>query len=123
MKIFLETSMLSDIGLGELGKEIVGRRSMDEFCASVLTHFQILWGYALANKRSEKYDEFIKRIGIDIIPLTKLDSEEAARMKPSKKDLTDALIAAAVKRYEAYIWTKDSDFLRFLPKDHVRLIK
>ena len=50
--------------------------------------------------------------------MTKLDSEEAARMKP-KKDLTDALIAAMVKRHEAYVWTKDADFLKFLPKDSV----
>jgi len=90
---------------------------------STVTHFQILWGYALANKSSEKYDEFIKMIGIDVVPLTKLDSEEASRMKPSKKDIVDALIAAIVKRYEAILWTKDSDFLKFLPKDNVRLVK
>jgi len=115
--------MLSDIGLKELGKEIVERRTLDQFCISVLTHFQILWGYVLANRSSEKYDAFIKKIRLDIIPLTKLDSEKAARMKPSKKDLTDALIAAMVNRNEAYIWTKDSDFLKFLPKDNVRLFR
>jgi len=51
----------------------------------VLTHFQILWGYALANRSSEKYDGFVKSIGIEVVPLTKMDSEEASRMKPSKK--------------------------------------
>jgi len=124
LKIFLETSLLSDIKLSKLSEEIVERRSsLDEFCVSALTHFQILWGYALAHRSSEKYFEFIKRIGIEVVPLTKLDSEEASRMKPSKKDLLDALIAATAKRYEATIWTKDSDFLKFLPKDNVRLLK
>ncbi len=124
MKIFLETSLLSDIKLSELGEEMVQRRSsFDEFCVSALTHFQILWGYALAHRSSEKYDEFIKRIGVEVVPLTKLDSEEASRMKPSKKDLLDALIAATAERYEATIWTKDSDFLKFLPNDNVRLLK
>ena len=123
MKVFLETSLLSDVKLRELSEEIVRGRSSFEFCMSVLTHFQILWGYALANKSSEKYDEFIKMIGVDVVPLTKLDSEEASRMKPSKKDIVDALIAAIVKRYEAILWTKDSDFLKFLPKDNVRLVK
>ena len=123
MKIFLETSLLSDIKLSELSEEMVQRRSSLEFCVSALTHFQILWGYALAHRSSEKYDAFIKRIGIEIVPLTKLDSEEASRMKPSKKDLLDALIAATAKRYEATVWTKDSDFLKFLPKDSVRLFR
>lgn len=123
MKVFLETSLLSDVKLRELSEEIVQGRSSFEFCISVLTHFQILWGYTLANRSSEKYDGFIKRIGIEVIPLTKLDSEEASRMKPSKKDLVDALIAATVKRYEAVLWTKDSDFLKFLPRNDIRFIK
>ncbi len=124
MKIFLETSLLSDTKLGKLSEEIIKRRSsFDEFCVSVLTHFQILWGYALASRNIEKYQHFIKIIGIDIVPLTKLDSEAAAGMKPSKKDLLDALIAATAKRYEAMVWTMDSDFLKFLPKDKVRLVK
>jgi predicted nucleic acid-binding protein len=82
-----------------------------------------LWGYALAHRSSEKYEQFIKRLAIEVVPLTKLDSEEAARMKPLNKDLIDALIAAATKRYSASIWTKDSDFLKFLSKDHVRLLR
>ncbi|MGH9922071.1 MAG: type II toxin-antitoxin system VapC family toxin [Nitrososphaerales archaeon] len=124
MKIFLETSLLSDISLAKLSEEIVQRRSsLDEFCVSALTHFQILWGYALARRSTEKYDKFIKSISIEVVPLTKLDSEEASRMKPSKKDLIDALIAATAKRYEALVWTEDSDFLKFLPKDRVRLLK
>ena len=123
MKVFLETSLLSDIKLRELSEEIVQGRSSFEFCISVLTHFQILWGYTLANRSSEKYDGFIKRIGIEVIPLTKLDSEKTSRMKPSKKDLVDALIAATVKRYEAVLWTKDSDFLKFLPRNDIRFIK
>jgi len=123
MKVFLETSLLSDVKLRELSEEIVQGRSSFEFCISVLTHFQILWGYTLANRSEEKYDAFIKSIGIEVIPLTKSDSEEASRMKPSKKDLVDALIAATVERYEAVLWTKDSDFLKFLPRDSIRLIK
>lgn len=123
MKVFLETSLLSDAKLRELSKEIVQGRSSFEFCISMLTHFQILWGYTLANKSSEKYDVFIKTIGIETVPLTKLDSEEASRMKPSKKDLVDALIAAMVKRYQGILWTKDYDFLKFLPRNNIRLIK
>lgn len=63
MKVFLETSLLSDTKLKELSEEIVQARSSFEFRISVLTHFQILWGYTLANRSDEKYDAFIKRIG------------------------------------------------------------
>ena len=123
MKIFLETSLLSDASLSQLGEELVQMRvSLNEFCVSALTHFQILWGYSLAKRSTEKYEEFIKRLGIEVVPLTKIDSEEAARMKASKKDLLDCLIAATAKRYGAVLWTKDSDFLKFLPSDGVRII-
>jgi predicted nucleic acid-binding protein len=59
---------------------------------------------------------------MEISPLTKVDAEEAARMKPKKDDLLDALISASVKRHGASIWTSDADFLKFLPKASVRLV-
>ncbi|MGQ9469937.1 MAG: hypothetical protein ACUVTD_09020 [Nitrososphaerales archaeon] len=43
-------------------------------------------------------------------------------MKPTRRDLLDALISATVKRYGASIWTLDRDFLRSLPEGKVRLI-
>jgi len=67
------------------------------------------------------YERFPKGISAVVIPLTRLDAGFASEFKPSNADLLDALVAGSVKRYNASIWTRDSDFLKFLPKTKVRL--
>lgn len=123
MRIFLDTSVLSDLKLPSISEKIVKRRlSGDEFYLSVVTHFQVLWGYFSAGLSTERYERLLDVTEMGISPLTKLDAEEAARMKPKRDDLLDALIAACVKRHNASIWTSDGDFLRFLPKAKVTLV-
>lgn len=122
MKIFLETSVLSDVSLLRLTEELLRRSLRDEFYISALTHFEILLGYVTARRSSVRYEDFLRSLKIEVVPLTKTDSEEASTMIPSKKDIVDSLVAAAVNRYRAVLWTKDSDFLKFLSKDNVRLM-
>ena len=123
MRIFLDTSLLSDLKLLTVSDQIVKRRlEGDEFCLSVITHFQILWGYFSAGLPTERYERLLDVTEMGISPLTKLDAEEAARMRPKRDDLLDALIAASVKRQNATIWTRDDDFLKFLPKAKVNLL-
>jgi predicted nucleic acid-binding protein len=115
--------VLSDRKLLKVADQIVRQRlAGDEFYLSVITHFQLLWGYFSAGLSADKYERLLEVAEITISPLTKLDAEEAARMKPNKNDLLDALIAASVKRYDANIWTSDADFLKFLPKANVKLV-
>jgi predicted nucleic acid-binding protein len=94
----------------------------DEFYISVITHFQVLWGYHFAGLSSEKYERLLEVGEIEVSPLTRLDVEAAAEMKPKRSDLLDALIAASVKRHDASIWTRDRDFLNLLPQTRVKLI-
>jgi predicted nucleic acid-binding protein len=123
MRVFLDTSVLSDLKLPEVGAEIVKRRlAGDEFYLSVITHFQVMWGYRSAGLSSEKYERLLEVGEIEISALTRVDVEAAAEMKHKKSDLLDALIAASVQRYEASIWTGDRDFLSLLPKNRVRLV-
>jgi predicted nucleic acid-binding protein len=123
MRVFLDTSVLSDLKLSDVGAEIVKRRlAGDEFYLSVITHFQVMWGYRSAGLSSEKYERLLEVGEIEISALTKTDVEAAAEMKPKKSDLLDALIAASVQRYDASIWTGDRDFLSLLPKNRVRLV-
>jgi predicted nucleic acid-binding protein len=89
---------------------------------SVLTYAQIRWGYQTAGLPTVKYDSFLSRLRIDIAPLVQEDAAFAARKKPKRDDLVNALIAATVIRYEAVIWTKDRDFLEFLPKEKVSVM-
>src|SRR5580704_6553855 len=106
MRVFLDTSVLSDLKLSDVGAEIVKRRlAGDEFYLSVITHFQVMWGYRSAGLSSEKYERLLEVGEIEISALTKTDVEAAAEMKPKKSDLLDALIAASVQRYDASIWT------------------
>ena len=35
----------------------------------------------------------------------------------------DALIAATARRYDASVWTLDGDYLKFLPKARVRVMR
>lgn len=123
MRIFLDTSLLSDARLSGVAKKIAEQNLLgDEFYLSVITHFQLMWGYSIARRSPEKYGAFLRRARVEIAPLTKADAEEAAQMKPSKADLLDALIAACVKRYDAAVWTADRDFIKFLSKEKVRLL-
>jgi predicted nucleic acid-binding protein len=123
MRVFLDTSVLSDLKLSEVGSEIVKRRQAgDEFYLSVITHFQVMWGYSSAGLSSEKYERLLEVAEIEISTLTRTDVEVAAEMKPKKSDLLDALIAASVERYDASIWTGDRDFLRLLPRNRVKLV-
>lgn len=121
MKIFLDTSILSDADLLTLKAELV--HMSDEFCMSALTHFEILLGYSTVGKDSANYRNLLEGLKIDVVPVTREDSEKASRMNPSKKDFVDSLVAASAKRYGAVMWIKDSDFLKFLPEDSVRLIR
>lgn len=86
---------------------------------SVLTHFEILWGYIRDDLSTANYEAFLSKLDIDVTPLTQEDAVLAASKKPGKDKLVDALVAATVSRYDASIWTKDADFLRFLPKEKV----
>ena len=123
MRVFLDISVLSDLRLSEVGSEIVKQRlAGDEFYLSVITHFQVMWGYRSAGLSSEKYERLLEVGEIEVSPLTRVDAEAAAEMKPKKSDLLDALIAASVQRHDASIWTRDRDFLNLLPKTRVRLI-
>jgi predicted nucleic acid-binding protein len=123
MRVFLDTSVLSDLKLSDVGPEIVKRRQAgDEFYLSVITHFQVMWGYRSAGLSSEKYERLLEVGEIEISALTRTDVEAAAEMKPKKSDLLDALIAASVQRHDASIWTGDRDFLSMLPKNRVRLV-
>ena len=122
MKIFLDESVLNDSTLSLVSKEILDAYlAGNEFYLSVVTHFQLMWGYSISGRPTEKYETFLKKTGIEIAPVTKLDAEAAARMKPKKTDLLDALIASSAKRYDASVWTSDKDFLKFLPREMVRI--
>ncbi len=122
MKVFLDTSVLSDDRRGRTSEELLKHYSVGgRFYISAITHFQILWGYVAAKMPSENYDWFLKSADLQVAPLIKADAEEAAKMKPASADLLDALIASCAKRYGATIWTSDKGFLKFLPKSKVRL--
>jgi len=122
LKIFLDTSLLSDRSLLGLSNEIVRHLVHDDtFHESVISHFQIVWGYAIAGRSSTKYETFLRKTNMEIVPLSKSDADEAASFKPTRTDLLDALIAASARRHNAVVWTNDRDFLKFLQKDSVRL--
>ncbi|MDA4123146.1 MAG: PIN domain-containing protein [Thaumarchaeota archaeon] len=124
MKVFLDTSLLSDAGLAGFAKEIAeGVETGSTFYLSAITHFQLQWGYSMAGMSKAKYETFLSATKVEVAPLTKTDSEQAASMKPVEADIPDALIAATAKRYDATIWTYDKDFLKFLPKARVRLLR
>ena len=124
MKIFLDTSLLSESGLSEFGEQIVEQVvGGSSFYVSSITHFQLLWRYSLAGMKPARYEAFLDQTGTEVVPLTKFDATQAAGLKPSKTDLLDALISASVKRYDASVWTLDKDFMKFLPKARVRLFR
>ena len=124
MKIFLDTSLLSDAGLAEFGEQIALQvEEGSNFFVSSVTHFQLLWGYALAGMTPTGYEGFLEQTGTEVVPLTKLDAKEAAGLKPGASELLDALIAASVNRHDAELWTLDRDFLKLLPKARVHIFR
>ena len=123
MKVFLDTSILSDEKRESTRTEMLRASGMGlQLYVSAISHFQILWGYTIAKMPSTIYDKFLEIAGVEVAPLIRADAEEAAKMKPDKADLLDALIASSVKRYGAIVWTGDKDFLKFLPKSKVRVM-
>ena len=50
------------------------------------------------------------------------DAVFAAKKKPGKGKLVDALIVATVIRYDAFVWTKDADFTQFLLKEKITVL-
>ena len=123
MKVFLDTSVLSENSREATRAELLkASASGTELFISSISHFQILWGYTVARMSATNYENFLEVAGVGIAPIIKADAEEAAKMKPSKADLLDALIASTAKRYGAVVWTADKDFLKFLPKSKVRVV-
>ena len=96
--------------------------SGDQFLISVLTHFEVLWGYRTANLGSSHYEEFLDRLHVEVAPLLDEDAMLAASKRPAKGKLVDALIAATVARYDANIWTKDRDFTQFLSEEKMTIL-
>ncbi len=123
MKVFLDKSVLSDENREGTRAELLRASEIGlELYLSSISHFQILWGYARAKMSATNYHKFLETASVGIAPVIKADAEEAARMKPGKGDLLDALIASSAKRYGAAVWTTDEDFLKFLPKSKVRMM-
>lgn len=125
MKVFLDTSLLSDSGLAGFGRDIVKEVAdgSSSFFVSAMTHFQVLWGYRLAGMSGDSYERFLDETRTEVVPLTKADADVAAAFRPARSDLVDALIAASAMRHGASVWTLDKDFLKYLPKSSVRLLK
>jgi len=123
LQIFLDTSVLSHDSLSQLSTELVDRVTLgDEFLLSVLTHFEILWGYKKAGLATARYESLLSRLDIEVAALLQEDAITAANKNSHRENLVDALIAATVSRYDALIWSKDADFLRFLPKEKVVIV-
>ena len=122
-RVFLDTSVLNDKCLSELAKDLAEQVFLgDEFLISVLTDFEVLWGYRMANLDSSNYDDFLEKLHVEVASLVEEDAQLAAGKRPGKGKLVDALIAATVTRYDAIIWTKDHDFEQFLPEDKVTIL-
>ena len=120
IRIFLDTSVLSQKSLSQLAEKLAQRVAEgDRFLISVLTHFEVLWGYRKANLACSHYENFLMKLGVDVAPLLEEDAILAADKKPGKEKLVDALIAATVARYDAFLWTKDQDFDQFLPQEKI----
>jgi predicted nucleic acid-binding protein len=122
MRIFLDTSLLSDAKLSRVVELVLDRYIKgDKFFVSSITHFQLEWGYSIANKSSEKYRKFLRDFRVEVVPFTKSDAEEAAKTKPVESDILDSLIAATVRKLDGVLWSADRDFFRFLPKSKVQI--
>lgn len=124
MRIFLDTSILSEADLPLLIERITENYSHgDRFFISSLVHSQIEWGYFKARRSSSKYREFLSAFEVEVIPLTKTDSEKAASLKLQDGGVLDALIASTVSRLNGFLWTEDRDFLRFLPRQKLKFFR
>lgn len=122
-RIFLDTSVLSHESLNELADKLPEKASEgEELLVSVLTHFEVLWGYRTSKLDTSSYTDFLEKLHINVAPLLEEDASWAAAKKPGKGKLVDALIAATVSRYEAVIWSKDPDFVQFLPQPKVTIL-
>jgi len=122
LKVFLDTSILSDEKRDSTRAELLKASDTGlQLYVSAISHFQILWGYAIAQMSPTNYHRFLEIAGVEVAPLIGADVEEAAKMKPSRADILDALIASTARRYGAVVWTGDKDFLKFLPKSKVRM--
>lgn len=121
MRVFLDTSVLSDKLFSKVSEHLAERAVKgDVFHISVITHFELLWGYRTAEMSDENYKEFLRDFNVEVVPLLKADVEKAASLKPVKKDLLDALIASAVIRLKAGLMTfNEGDFKKFLKKDQI----
>ena len=124
MRIFLDTSILSDADLYELTSEVLEKIiKSDQFYISSISHFEIERGYTLANRSPDKYHDFLNGFHIEVAPLTKSDAEEAAKTRSADPQMLDSLIAACVKRYAAILWTADKDYSKFLAKSNLRIFR
>ena len=122
-RIFLDTSVLSHKSLNELGGKLAERVAQgDRFLISVLTHFEVLWRYGKANLPSSHYGDFLLKLGVEVVPLLEEDALLASEKKHGKNELVDALVAATVARYDAFVWTKDRDFNQFLPEERITIL-
>ena len=75
MKIFLDTSLLSDAGLSQFAEEIAERVAAGSaFYVSAVTHFQLLWGYSTAGMTPGAYEAFLEATKAEVVPLTKVDA-------------------------------------------------
>ncbi len=121
MKVFLDTSVLSDKLFSKISVTLTERIAKgDEFYISVITHFEILWGYTLAGMSPDNYEVFLNGFGIEVAHLNRDDAEKTANFKPLKKDILDALIASTALRYGAVVWTFNvGDFKNFLPEKKI----
>jgi predicted nucleic acid-binding protein len=81
VKIFLDTSVLSEANLSKLSELVLNRYVKgDQFFISSISHFQIVWGYSAADESASRYREFLKGFRIEVTPMTKSDAEVAAYM-------------------------------------------
>lgn len=125
MKVLLDTSVLSDKLLPTISDYLADRIiEGDTFYISVITHFEILWGYSLAKLPSKNYEGFLNDLNIEVVPLLKSDVETAASLKPPKKDILDALIASCALRLDAKLITfNEDDFKKFLESGQILVPK
>jgi predicted nucleic acid-binding protein len=69
---------------------------------------------------AKNYEIFLNDFDIQIIPLLKSDVEKAASLRPSKRDVLDALIASCSLRLSAKLVTfNKDDFKKFLKREQI----
>jgi len=85
---------------------------------SCITHFEILWGFALygEDKNVRKYEKLLETLEIEVIPLTKKDVEVSAKYCRNKAKIRDYFIGASVKNRNSYLLTYNISDFRWLEK-------